>query len=141
MQGYSTTRNWKYLSGSEKPVDSRSAHTLYTCLMRRSKTVLRTPCECGSGFCPRLSCGASCSWTRWTSSHQCSPQGSFVNHTNHLRVLLVTLLRALRPDVGGWVTLSPRYWAGRPSDDDGGRAPYSAVRTVTQVGLPSLPAV
>src|SRR5712675_2821340 len=25
----------------------------------------------------------------------------------------VTLLRALRPDVGGWVTLSPRYWAGR----------------------------
>jgi len=27
----------------------------------------------------------------------------------------VTLLRALRPDVGGWVTLSPRYWAGRPS--------------------------
>jgi len=41
----------------------------------------------------------------------------------------VTLLRALRPDIGGWVTLSPRYWAGRPSDIDGGRAPYSAVRT------------
>src|SRR5712675_1586091 len=37
----------------------------------------------------------------------------------------VTLLRALRPDVGGWVTLSPRYWTGVPSD--GGRAPYSAV--------------
>src|SRR5712671_3816332 len=28
----------------------------------------------------------------------------------------VTLLRALRPDIGGWVTLSPRYWAGVPSD-------------------------
>src|SRR5712671_6418202 len=39
----------------------------------------------------------------------------------------VTLLRALRPDVGGWVTLSPRYWTGVPSDTDGGRAPYSAV--------------
>ena len=39
--------------------------------------------------------------------------------------LFVTLLRALRPDVGGWVTLSPRYWTGVPSD--GGRAPYSAV--------------
>src|SRR5712671_1307727 len=38
---------------------------------------------------------------------------------------IVTLLRALRPDVGGWVTLSPRYWTGVPSD--GGRAPYSAV--------------
>src|SRR5712672_154483 len=37
----------------------------------------------------------------------------------------VTLLRALRPDVGGWVTLSPRYWTGVPSG--GGRAPYSAV--------------
>src|SRR5712671_3991326 len=37
----------------------------------------------------------------------------------------VTLLRALRPDVGGWVTLSPRYWTGVPSD--GGWAPYSAV--------------
>src|SRR5712675_3646432 len=37
----------------------------------------------------------------------------------------VFLLRALRPDVGGWVTLSPRYWTGVPSD--GGRAPYSAV--------------
>ena len=37
----------------------------------------------------------------------------------------VTLLRALRPDVGGWVTLSPKYWTGVPSD--GGRAPYSAV--------------
>ena len=53
----------------------------------------------------------------------------------------VTLLRALRPDVGGWVTLSPWYWAGRPSDSDGGWAPYSAVLTKTQVGLPSLPAV
>ena len=40
---------------------------------------------------------------------------------------LVTLLRALRPDVGRWVTLSPKYWAGRPSDIDGGRAPYAAV--------------
>src|SRR5712672_3714581 len=39
--------------------------------------------------------------------------------------LIVTLLRALRPDVGGWVTLSPEYWTGVPSD--GGRAPYSAV--------------
>ena len=39
----------------------------------------------------------------------------------------VTLLRALRPDVGGWVTLSPWYWADRPSTTDGGRAPYSAV--------------
>src|SRR5712671_3372153 len=39
----------------------------------------------------------------------------------------VTLLQALRPDVGGWVTLSPRYWAGGPSTIDGGRAPYSAV--------------
>src|SRR5712672_3125168 len=39
----------------------------------------------------------------------------------------VTLLRALRPDIGGWVTLSPRYWAGKPSDMDGGWAPYSAV--------------
>ena len=37
----------------------------------------------------------------------------------------VTLLRALRPDVGEWMTLSPWYWAGVPSD--GGRAPYSAV--------------
>jgi len=27
----------------------------------------------------------------------------------------VTLLRALRPDVGGWVTLSPKYWTGVPS--------------------------
>src|SRR5712671_2935157 len=26
-----------------------------------------------------------------------------------------------------WVTLSPRYWVGRPSDTDGGRAPYAAV--------------
>jgi len=43
--------------------------------------------------------------------------------------LAVTLLRALRPDVGGWVTLSPKYWAGEPSDTDGGRAPYSAVLT------------
>src|SRR5712671_3013157 len=41
--------------------------------------------------------------------------------------LHVTLLRALRPDVGGWVTLSPRYWAGKPSVTDGGRAPYAAV--------------
>jgi len=40
---------------------------------------------------------------------------------------LVTLLRALRPDVGGWATLSPRYWAGEPSEMDGGRAPYAAV--------------
>ena len=55
--------------------------------------------------------------------------------------VIVTLLRALRPDVGEWVTLSPRYWAGRPSNNDGGQAPYSAVRTVTQVGLPSLLAV
>jgi len=39
----------------------------------------------------------------------------------------VTLLWALRPDVGGWVTLSPRYWTGVPSYADGGRAPYSAV--------------
>jgi len=39
----------------------------------------------------------------------------------------VTLLRALRPDIGGWVTLSPRYWTGVPSDTSGGRAPYSAV--------------
>jgi len=38
---------------------------------------------------------------------------------------IVTLLRALRPDVGGWVTLSPKYWTGVPSD--GGQAPYSAV--------------
>jgi len=43
----------------------------------------------------------------------------------------VTLLRALRPDVGGWVTLSPRYWTDEPSDNDGGRAPYSAVRVMT----------
>jgi len=43
------------------------------------------------------------------------------------RVQSVMLLRALRPDVGGWVTLSSRYWAGRPSDTDGGWAPYSAV--------------
>src|SRR5882757_144060 len=41
--------------------------------------------------------------------------------------LTVTLLRALRPDVGGWVTLSPKYWAGKPLDTDGGRAPYAAV--------------
>jgi|SRR5712671_2381990 len=51
-------------------------------------------------------------------------------HANQIPVAVppsrdVTLLRALRPDVGGWVTLSPRYWAGVPSD--GGRAPYSAV--------------
>src|SRR5712671_2052914 len=39
----------------------------------------------------------------------------------------VMLLWALRPDVGGWVTLSPRYWAGRPSNTDGGQAPYSVV--------------
>ena len=39
----------------------------------------------------------------------------------------VTLSWALRPDIGGWVTLSPRYWAGKPSGTDGGRAPYSAV--------------
>jgi len=62
------------------------------------------------------------------------------NGEYHTR-LNVMLLWALRPDVGGWVTLSPRYWAGRPSDNDGGQAPYSAVQTVTQVGLPSLPAV
>src|SRR5882757_10710495 len=39
------------------------------------------------------------------------------------------MLQVLRPDVGGWVTLSPKYWAGEPSDTDGGRAPYSAVLT------------
>ena len=52
-----------------------------------------------------------------------------------LRVLLrhaadcsvVMLLWVLRPDIGGWVTLSPRYWAGKPLDTDGGRAPYAAV--------------
>src|SRR5882672_11440584 len=38
----------------------------------------------------------------------------------------VTLLRALRPDVGEWMTLSPKYWADKPSID-GGRAPYAAV--------------
>jgi len=43
------------------------------------------------------------------------------------QIVCVTLLRALRPDVGGWVTLSPRYWTGVPSGTDGGRAPYSAV--------------
>jgi len=53
----------------------------------------------------------------------------------------VMLLQALRPDVGRWMTLSPWYWADRPSDGNGGQAPYSAVRTMTQVGLPSLPAV
>src|SRR5712671_6207423 len=42
-------------------------------------------------------------------------------------LVCVTLLWALRPDVGGWVTLSPRYWAGEPSDTSGGQAPYSAV--------------
>ena len=47
--------------------------------------------------------------------------------TSHFARAFVTLLRALRPDVGRWVTLSPRYWAGEPSDMDGGRAPYSAV--------------
>jgi len=36
------------------------------------------------------------------------------------------------------MTLSPRYWAGKPSDIDGGRAPYAAVLDMTQVGLPSL---
>jgi len=41
------------------------------------------------------------------------------------RFISVTLLWALRPDVGGWVTLSPKYWTGVPSD--GGRAPYLAV--------------
>jgi len=56
-------------------------------------------------------------------------------------MLDVTLLRALRPDVGGWVTLSPWYWAGRPLVTDGGRTPYAAVLNCDQVGLPSLPAV
>src|SRR5712671_3882392 len=57
------------------------------------------------------------------------------------RIQDVTLLRALRPDVGRWVTLSPRYWAGEPSDTMGAGLPTRRFRTVTQVGLPSLPAV
>src|SRR5712672_2646530 len=51
----------------------------------------------------------------------------------------VTLLRALRPDIGGWVTLSPRYWAGVPSDGGGGAGlPPRGFSLRTEVGLPSL---
>jgi len=53
----------------------------------------------------------------------------------------VTLLRALRPDVGRWVTLSPRYWTGKPSRLMGAGLPTRRFRVMTQVGLPSLLAV
>jgi len=36
---------------------------------------------------------------------------------------IVTLLQVLRPDIGKWVTLSPKYWAGEPSDMVGARLP------------------
>jgi len=52
---------------------------------------------------------------------------AFETFTRVASACTVMLLQALRPDVGRWVTLSPRYWAGRPSITDGGRAPYSAV--------------
>src|SRR5882672_3215756 len=66
-------------------------------------------------------------WTIWYC-RCCSPKlnGKAASLFFRKSLTYVTLLRALRPDVGGWVTLSPRYWAGRPSDIDGGRAPYAA---------------
>src|SRR5882757_8530315 len=65
-------------------------------------------------------------WTAWYVLYW-SPKlnGKAASLVSEESLTYVTLLRALRPDVGGWVTLSPRYWTGVPSD--GGRAPYSAV--------------
>src|SRR5712671_414077 len=67
-------------------------------------------------------------WTAWYVLYW-SPKlnGKAASLVCRRSLTYVTLLRALRPDVGGWVTLSPRYWTGVPSDADGGRAPYSAV--------------
>src|SRR5712675_3550227 len=67
-------------------------------------------------------------WTAWYVLYW-SPKlnGKAASLVCRKSLTYVTLLRALRPDVGGWVTLSPKYWTGVPSDTDGGRAPYSAV--------------
>src|SRR5882672_1283344 len=80
-----------------KPWTKRSAHGLtglYYWLGQQSPSGRNTEDSRGS-----YGAGSSIWYTDWHGS-----KGS-----SH-----VTLLRALRPDVGGWVTLSPRYWAGRP---------------------------
>src|SRR5712671_4687592 len=78
-------------------------------------------------------------WTSWYVLYW-SPKlnGKAASLVSKESLTYVTLLRALRPDVGEWVTLSPRYWAGKPSRLMGAGLPTRRFGIVTQVGLPSL---